>query len=389
MKELLTRVAGNPGKIAPLDGLRAFAIIFVVCRHGLISFRENFSYEFNGDSFISNFLLNGWLGVDLFFVLSGFLIGYHLLNSWPEGKGRRIAFFGSYWLKRVLRTFPVYYFVILLILFELVPLYQHTSVDIESELFIHVTFLQDYYGSNFLVPMWSLATEEKFYLLCPLLLWAIYRFLDSPFVLYFSLILLSALPLIGRLNTLSMRNSSDYVDFFWTVRSPFHMALDGLLMGLIVSLVIYRAPNKPVLGRWSNHAFVSVVMCSIVLMGIFEWLSGELSWYLASVMIFLFSALFALIVLFSINCTGRIKIFLSSVALRFFSKISYSLYLVHMLMIPMSVYICKQLIDVNHLSIFEGMVYFGIYVLLSILFALFVHFLVERPFLHLKSKVKY
>lgn len=59
MKELLTRVAGNPGKIAPLDGLRAFAIIFVVCRHGLISFRENFSYEFNGDSFISNFLLNG------------------------------------------------------------------------------------------------------------------------------------------------------------------------------------------------------------------------------------------------------------------------------------------------------------------------------------------
>ena len=114
-------------------------------------------------------LLNGWMGVDLFFVLSGFLITHHLLQRWPDEFNRR--FLMRYWGKRVLRTFPAYYAAVLIALAGVVPYFTPASTDPVATLRVHLLFLQDYLGSDLVPAFWSLGVEEKFYLLSPLILW--------------------------------------------------------------------------------------------------------------------------------------------------------------------------------------------------------------------------
>lgn len=388
MKGLIVYIAGDAGKISSLDGIRAFAIILVLGRHGIVSYNESFEKNFD-NNFVSNILLNGWLGVDLFFVLSGFLIGFHLLSSWPTGKDRRVTFFGQYWLKRILRTFPVYYFVILLIVFDFIPFYQHNSRDIQTELFIHLTFLQDYYGTNLLVPMWSLATEEKFYLICPLLLWGLLMLKNNRLALGLSLLLLIFLPFSFRISSIMDNSPSGYAEFFWTTRAPFHLALDGLLMGVSIAFLNSFKTSASTGKKNSNIVLVILMLTTMILLAMSNWLSGVNGWLIPTIMIFIFSLLFALIVYFSINCTGLVKKFLSSVLLRFISKISYCLYLVHMLMLPLTVYLCQVFLATEAHALTLMLVYFVLYLILSVIISVIIHLFIEKPFLYLKGKVSY
>src|SRR5436189_6032324 len=82
-----------------LDGLRGIAILLVVFLH-------NFGFM--------NYFFFGWLGVDLFFVLSGFLISDILLNSLDKPN-----FLRNFYIRRVLRIFPLYYFILVICLFVL------------------------------------------------------------------------------------------------------------------------------------------------------------------------------------------------------------------------------------------------------------------------------
>lgn len=119
INNLLSDLIEKPGKFPQLDGLRAIAIILVLLRHGVGSLQHNYPSYFSesGNSFLGAVLLNGWVGVDLFFVLSGFLIGFHLLTHWPNNGGM-LRFFTKFWLKRILRTFPLYYATIFYRYFE-------------------------------------------------------------------------------------------------------------------------------------------------------------------------------------------------------------------------------------------------------------------------------
>jgi len=75
-------IGKTPGRIPELDGLRAWAILLVLGHHFATFYREhNGSYYRDVISGpLENWLLNGWLGVDLFFVLSGYLIFHHLMS---------------------------------------------------------------------------------------------------------------------------------------------------------------------------------------------------------------------------------------------------------------------------------------------------------------------
>ena len=110
-------------------------------------------------------LLNGWVGVDLFFVLSGFLISKHLLAQRETSKGLAL---GPYLVKRALRIVPAYYAVLLVVAAGLVPLYAVPQEALALRLGYHALFLQDYLPANIVVVFWSLGVEEKFYLLAPL-----------------------------------------------------------------------------------------------------------------------------------------------------------------------------------------------------------------------------
>jgi peptidoglycan/LPS O-acetylase OafA/YrhL len=149
-----------------LDGIRGFAVLGVACSH-LFPANPHSAFE----SFIQRAFNFGSAGVDLFFVLSGFLITGILYDSLPDP-----GFFRKFYARRILRIFPLYYvvlaaFVVAALVFGLN--YHHELLSLS--LYLQNTTLiaqrmRDYNGPTGL-PLWhfwSLAIEEQFYLVWPI-----------------------------------------------------------------------------------------------------------------------------------------------------------------------------------------------------------------------------
>ena len=149
--------------IPALDGLRGIAILLVLIHH-LTIYRP----EGGLDSWIAAVPLFGWCGVNLFFVLSGFLITGILLDTRDSP-----VFYRSFFARRVLRIFPLYYGVLFLG-FVLAPL----LLPMPDAYGRHQLWLWTYLA-NFAMPFgkgepafshfWSLCVEEQFYLVWPFL----------------------------------------------------------------------------------------------------------------------------------------------------------------------------------------------------------------------------
>src|ERR1700712_417529 len=155
--------------ITSLDGYRGIAFLLVFLRHYTLT-RHSHSRILLG---IMNVSAVGWAGVDLFFVLSGFLITGILLDTRTEQH-----YFRNFIVRRALRIFPLYYMVlfVMLALTPLLHLQWHRG---------HIAYffylgnvagninpnLQDVLPYFSLLPLWSLSLEEQFYLLWPLVIY--------------------------------------------------------------------------------------------------------------------------------------------------------------------------------------------------------------------------
>jgi len=150
--------------IAGLDGLRAIAFLIVFFFH-----TRNLPF--------------GWLGVQLFFVLSGFLITDILLRM--KEKLPRREFFTKFYGRRFLRIFPLYYFyltllvalIFLLPLLDLKGLKPEIGTKFLNQIGVAVFYAYDFFHasvffvrSHFFTHLWSLSVEEQFYLVWPLLI---------------------------------------------------------------------------------------------------------------------------------------------------------------------------------------------------------------------------
>ena len=147
------------------DTLRALAVFYVIIEHWGPVFKEH-----TGADYIKNvFIQNGTFGVNLFFVLSGFLITSILLNEKFKDNGtKRLTIIKNFFVRRSLRIFPIYYLVILLCcLFG----YQFV-IDHIGYYATYTSNLLPYYSNqpNVLSHTWSLAVEEQFYLIWPWLI---------------------------------------------------------------------------------------------------------------------------------------------------------------------------------------------------------------------------
>ena len=155
--------------IKNLDGVRGLAILLVVFFH------LPMSPGWGGALGLT--LPFGWMGVQLFFVLSGFLITRILLRSKEERLG---SYLKRFYVRRVLRIFPLYYGYLLV----LALVYAATSLPAQLERYwpYLATFTWNWTRadagweeSNRFVHLWSLSVEEQFYLLWPLLVFALPR----------------------------------------------------------------------------------------------------------------------------------------------------------------------------------------------------------------------
>jgi peptidoglycan/LPS O-acetylase OafA/YrhL len=154
----MTELTAKRPHYPALDGLRGFASLLVVIYH-------NFG-------FINNYFFFGWLGLDIFFALSGFLITDILINTVAHKN-----FLRNFYGRRILRVFPVYYLGLIIFLIVLPGIGSFPfkfDYYIDHQLWFW-TYLQNWLfifhpptNESSLNHLWSLAVEEQFYLLWPL-----------------------------------------------------------------------------------------------------------------------------------------------------------------------------------------------------------------------------
>jgi peptidoglycan/LPS O-acetylase OafA/YrhL len=167
-------------RIPELDGIRGLAVLLILIAHYVFG-----SFTPDDESILAvsvHFVFSlAWSGVDLFFVLSGFLIGGILIDQ----RGTE-NYFKTFYLRRICRIFPLYFLwlIIFVILFFLISARFHQKwvlplFDLQGiPQWLYFFFLQNFrmaksglFGPCWLGSTWSLAIEEQFYLLMPLIIW--------------------------------------------------------------------------------------------------------------------------------------------------------------------------------------------------------------------------
>ncbi|MFP4313585.1 MAG: acyltransferase family protein [Alphaproteobacteria bacterium] len=373
-------------RINVLDGLRALAILLVLGRHSIRPFWEDISVPFVsvGGIDLANPLVNGWIGVDLFFVLSGFLITVHLLQRYfPDGNHTGL---GSYFKRRFFRIAPAYYLVLTMVVLGLFPFYPYpeSTENIGWRYLYHLLYLQDYLPSDLMVVFWSLAVEFKFYILAPFIIWGLLKLPEGPGRLGAVATLLGAL-LALRFYSIEywMEDFNDYAPYFFNLRTAFHLSLDGLLFGMICGL-IYNAPSimalfkKPVMANgcfYGGLALIGFFAFSAPLVDLhvsyFDkmWLPFFIALGFAAMMMGLLS-----------HCYGY-KLFTGRF-LYFIALISYSLYLVHLPMLYLAEMIAVRVIDIYAFSppVMYAL-YLPFFLGLCCMAASLLYICVEKPFI--------
>lgn len=149
-----------------LDALRFFAFFLVIWQHAFSGIFHEMTENVNLQITIDAFTVTGGIGVQIFFVISGFLITFLMINEEKVSGRVNLLFF---YLRRVLRIWPLYYFVMILGIFVL-P-YIDSAFDFQGNILSNLFFLNNIFSegapSNVNIA-WSVAIEEQFYLFWPL-----------------------------------------------------------------------------------------------------------------------------------------------------------------------------------------------------------------------------
>lgn len=324
----LTPAGGPPAaprpdtRIAALDGLRGLAIVLVLVYHGSRAAGSTVV-----DRFVAFWGFGGWVGVDLFFVLSGFLITGILLDT----KGSS-SYFKSFYARRFLRIFPLYYAVLtgLLVILPRIPMIQSEFGALAGDEAWYWVYLSNFSlglqhadAARRLDVFWSLAIEEQFYLLWPAHVLLLSRRWLARLCLA-AIVGAAALRLIATLA--GVHPMTIYV------LTPFRV--DGLAAGALLALIVREQGGLARLLRWTQPVAWS---SAALLLGVGLWY-GRLSPFDRgmqavgySALVLLFAALLARAV--GSDARSRFVHLLEHPTLRMFGGYSYAIYLFHVPMI--------------------------------------------------------
>ncbi len=351
-----------------LDMLRAVAIMLVSARH---FFAGSGLSEASGLS-IERLALWGWHGVDLFFALSGFLIGGQIIEEASKGS---FSFKGFY-VKRFWRIFPPYYAsIIVYILVKRLDMGEGVSL---KNVLVHLLYLQNYIhfeddlGRGI---YWSLAIEEQFYILMPVLLWffARYarRFLPS------ALTLIIAAVVIGRF--ILFDASKDWRRAFF---EPFHARLDNLFFGVLAACVFIYYKDRPDAGAFFRKAALPAI-AALALGATFFYGGYGIGYFNVCWQFTATGAGFSALVLYAaLNEIGRhvpFKRFTGIVA-----RLSYGMYLYNILVLSF-----VRRVYVRHVAGYglPDFFTFIVYIVLLLAVAGAMYMLVDRPSMNYRKRL--
>lgn len=227
----------SSGRSLQLDVLRGMAILLVFGRHLELPRPDGFL-----GGFAWMWFQIGWLGVDLFFVLSGFLIGGLLITELKKRGGIDVT---RFLVRRGLKIYPAYFVFIAYLM--LVPTakvlarggdWSHTLAAQWLLYWPNLLFLQNYVGANPAGHTWTLAVEEHFYLMLPFALVALVAM--GRIRLLTPLCLLAVPALLLGLRGLSVWTGDPFAEKM----SATHLRLDALLFGVGIRSVAEYLPER-------------------------------------------------------------------------------------------------------------------------------------------------
>jgi peptidoglycan/LPS O-acetylase OafA/YrhL len=356
-----------------LEGLRGFAILLVFASHFIIA------------PYVArlHFLKLGFLGVNIFFVLSGFLITEILLREIYAGSNAK-TILKNFYTRRALRIFPIYYLAVFIIYIF------HTENSREALPYTltytyNIAYVWFNAESEAVNHFWSLCVEEQFYLFWPLLLVGV----NKKFHLHL-IISVIVLALLSRIVYCGFR-FENYQKFLWATPAT----LDCLGLGALLAyfkqncrqllayiLKYYAVPLMAVLVFWAGVKFT---MQDPETISMFYLISGG---FIAGI------AGFYMVGSGVLEFPGMLKKLLNAKLLRFFGKISYGLYVYHWILF---FFLHKKVLEWVD-SILKGqdwvtwklknnsyIISFVFFTAASVIVALVSYYMIEKRFLKIKE----
>lgn len=371
-----------------LDMIRSVAILSVLFAHSMwMLYGMIPKVKFVDSLFVFGSMIFGFFGVELFFVLSGFLIGSIFIKElvYNNNSNENLSFQVSrFWIKRWFRTLPNYYLYVIL---YLIISWFISSQDYNSFSWRYLLFVQNFFssGPGFFYVAWSLAVEEWFYLLLPSI-YIVFLLINGKAITAFkiSMGLLFAIPFLLRILFVMQHN------WFGQFSQAFNLTtiyrLDSIAYGIALAWLWNHKSSRQKLVYFKRRLLTTGI-CSFISVLIFLYFFVAkpnqngffvlISYPWATISITLCFPYF--IDLTNIAFTKSIKV------TSFISKISYSLYLVHPLVVILLDFGMKQM-NLDK-ALWVGPVTFIFFFILSIFFAFLTYRFCELPFLNLRERL--
>jgi len=342
MKLKSIEILNAPNRITSVDFYRGLAIILVVFHH------------------YNNYLFFGNIGVDLFFVISGFLVGGLLINQYRLEKTIN---FLKFFIQRGFKIWPSYYFFLGLGTFLAYLMYSETNPDQIiplNDMKRYLFFYQNYTGLPFhwsFDHIWSLCVEEHFYIILPIFLILAQKcHFSSKTLIYFFL--------AGVILGISFKFCSYYLTNSKDTYSATHNRIDALSWGVILQLIVTYHNDLIKNFKYKLQVFLIGLILSVSIIYFNSLYIDKVLYH--SIVPFSF-----FLILFSTYYLDFKRMFL----IRFIAYYSYNWYLWHHVFI---LYFYKN-VGKDVLSLF-------LYILFTFCFSMIITIIVEEKMLKLRSR---
>ena len=355
-----------------LNGLRFFAAYFVLISHTEL-IKSRYELPLLKDSFPYLFPDSG-LAVMFFFVLSGYLITYLLLKEFS--KYNRISILRFY-IRRILRIWPLYLFVCILGFFLLPYLF----FDYPDKLLIRENYLTKlilYFfmlpnlaqvmGNSVagLAPLWSIGVEEQFYLIWPILFAKCHRKMFLVLILIAIIIVIVPKVIFFLFSTDGIFDS---LVLETTYKFLIKFRISCMAFGGIAAYLLYN--NHPILKFMAKKSISNTLFLFLVIAGIFHWpLPADL-----------YSLLFAAFIL-DVSTNPNHILNLERRTLNYLGSISFGIYMYHWIIIIVVLSTLKEYYNASYFNL----VLYVLVSTLTILVSALSYKVLESPFLKLKTK---
>ena len=367
--------AGRIRRYVPcLEGIRGYGFLLVFCGH----------YFLPGElakpgtlrlKLLTALASLGLFAVPAFFVLSGYLIGGILYDT-----RHREGFFRVFYTRRILRVFPVYYVTLLVI--AAYAAMRKIHIDLFWPHFLYIQNLLPGYihrrgTSVSMIHFWSLAVEEQFYLLWPLIVW----FFPDRRKLVAIATSLIAFSFASRLAFPLIVSSPSSIMWFTPTR------VDAILLGVLLAL--YR--DREIYDRVKPYAkWVVIAGCSTLgMLAIWKGMAWAKTWTAEEISIPLVNITALAIIIAVMEENSVINRACSQRWICWIGSLSYSLYVIHLTFSPYFTDTLTPRLDQHMRHSFAVLASGAMALCLTFLLSIVSYLLIERPVLNMKQYMRY